>query len=284
MKTRLIGLLMVCLATLSSCSGLKCGETFTQTYNAVEYNFEVIVSYMPYVRISPLTPPDSVKGEVVLPELVEYDGHTYKVTQIGQGAFQDYKYITSIKLPAILSVIEDEAFKDCIGLRTINTPQPLSKIGKYAFDGCLQLQEFSLDASISELGEGAFHKCTSLKELNFTPTFTAIPDELCKGCVMLQKVELPSTIMTIGASAFEGCVLVKSISFDSSVQRIGVDAFKGCWATEQIRCKTPTPPECSSDSFDGIDTDIPVIVPMAHVADYQNAIGWDRFTNITGEY
>jgi len=267
---------------VSSCTTLNSGDSFNQTFDGIEYNFEVIVSKMVFVRLTPASSPEVVYGDIVIPPIAEYNGVKYIVTQIGERAFKDNTSITKVELPIQLSQIEKEAFAGCTALREINTPQPLSVIGEYAFDGCSSLEAFSLDASISELGTGAFRGCSSLQELEFTPSFSEIPDELCQGCVSLEGITLPSTIMSVGAAAFEGCISAASISIDRSLQAIGARAFAGCTAVESIRCMTPTPPSCPESTFEGILTTIPVTVPTANVEDYRNASGWNRFDHFIG--
>ena len=284
MKAKILTLLIALAAAMPSCTKLNSGDSFNQTVGGIEYNFEVIVSKMTYVRLTPVSAPSVVKGDITLPTKAEYDGVTYTVTQIGQRTFRDFTEITSVTLPKTLSQIENEAFAGCASLNTINTPQPLSVIGDYAFDGCSGLKAFSLEASISELGKGAFRGCASLEGLAFTPTITEIPDELCSGCASLKEISLPSTIMRVGASAFEGCTSARAIKIDRSLQNVGARAFSGCSAVESISCMTATPPVCFANTFDGIPTDIPVTVPMANVSDYRNAAGWNRFSNYTGKY
>ena len=284
MKTKILTFLLALIAAMPSCSKLKSGDSFNQTIGGIEYNFEVIVSKMTYVRLTPISLPSAVKGDITLPAMAEYDGVTYTVTQIGQRAFRDYTGIISVTLPKTLSQIEEEAFAGCTSLQAINTPQPLSVIGEYAFDGCSSLKAFSLEASISELGKGAFRDCASLEELVFTPTFTEIPDELCCGCISLKEISLPSTIMHVGASSFEGCTSARAINIDRSLQNIGPRAFSACSAVEAISCMTATPPVCSANTFGGIPADIPVTVPMANVGDYRKATGWNRFSNYIGKY
>ncbi|MBQ6244600.1 MAG: leucine-rich repeat domain-containing protein [Bacteroidales bacterium] len=284
MKAKILTLFFALAAVMSSCTKLNSGDSFNQTVGGIEYNFEVIVSKIAYVRLTPVSAPSVVKGDITLPTTAVYDGVTYTVTQIGQRAFRDYTGITSVTLPKTLSQIENEAFAGCTSLQAINTPQPLSVIGAYAFDGCSQLKAFSLEASLSELGKGAFRGCASLEELVFTPTITEIPDELCSGCTSLKEINLPSTIMHVGTSAFEGCTSARAIKIDRSLQNIGARAFSGCIAVGSISCTTATPPVCSANTFDGIPTDIPVTVPMANVGDYRNATGWNRFSNYTGKY
>ena len=284
MKAKIFTLLLALAAALPSCTRLNSGESFNQTVGGIEYNFEVIVSKIAYVRLTPVSDPSVVKGDITLPTTAEYDGVTYTVTQIGQQAFRDYTGITSVILPRTLSQIENEAFAGCTSLRAINTPQPLSVIGEYAFDGCSALKAVSLEASISELGRGAFRGCASLEELAFTPTITEIPDELFSGCTGLKEIRLPSTIMHVGASAFEGCASARSIKIDRSLQEMGARAFSGCFAVESVSCMTATPPVCSADTFDGIPAGIPVTVPMANVDDYRYSSGWNRFSNYIGKY
>lgn len=284
MKTKIILILAALIAGLSSCTKLNSGDRFTQTVDGMEYEFEVIVSKVAFVRLRPVSAPSAVKGELTLPHIVTYDGVKYTVTQIAERAFKDCRQITKVTLPATLSQIEREAFAGCTSLQEINTPQPLSVIGDYAFDGCSSLRAFSLDASISSLGVGAFRGCSSLEKLEFTPSFTEIPDELCSGCSSLREIVLPATIKSVGASAFARCVSAGSISIDSSLQSIGAYGFADCGSVKSISSRTATPPACPANTFEGVDPRVPVTVPMANVADYQAAAGWSRFLNYIGKY
>lgn len=268
----------------TSCSKLNSGDSFNQTIDGIEYNFEVIVSKMTYVKISPAHGPSDITGTVTIPAFGEYDGVIYAVTQIKEKAFQDYTGITSVQLPELISQIGDKAFAGCTSLTEINSPQTLSVIGKYAFDGCIALKEFSLEASISKLGEGAFRNCESLGTPKFTPTFSEIPDYVFQGCSSIEAIELPSTIMSIGKSAFEGCINVQEINMDRSIRSIGSRAFYNCSMVNKIECLTGEPPICSEDTFGLIDPDIPVTVPQAGINAYRNATGWNIFTNFTGTY
>lgn len=181
---------------IAGCSKLKAGDTFTDTTDGVEFQYEVIVSRMNFVRVVPVS--GRLSGSITIPPTVSYDGNNYAVTQVGQNAFRDCSTITAISLPKTLSIIEASAFQGCTMLETINTPQPLSEIGDFAFDGCSALKEFSLDASISKLGKGCFRGCTSLKTMKFPSSFTEIPDEAFCGCSSLDEIRCPATVMQIG--------------------------------------------------------------------------------------
>lgn len=256
MKTgiRIIGICFLAAilmaVTLTGCTKLRAGDTFTATTDGVEFQYEVIVSRMNYVRVIPAS--GRLSGNVTLPKT--------------------------------LAIIEASAFAGCSALETINTPQPLSQIGDYAFDGCRSLKAFSLDASISALGKGCFRGCSSLTTVVFPTSFTEIPDEAFYGCASLEEIRCPATLLKIGRDAFGGCSYVKEIYLDRSVQSIGAKAFAGCVSVASITCMTATPPACTADTFDGIPTDIPVTVMMSSVDSYRNTAGWNRFWNYLGKY
>lgn len=286
MKTSIKTLAMMVLLAFAStsCSKLHSGDTFTVATDSIDFQYEVIVSKMNYVRVSPVAGPNELTGDVVIPSQITYDGDLFVVTQVARNAFSNYTSITSVELPSTLSVIEDGAFQNCTSLKTINTPQPLSTIGAHAFDGCRQLEAFSLMASISTLGEACFKGCAALVDVEFPSSFTSIPNEAFRGCSSLTALDFPSTIMQIGDKAFADCTGIITVNMDRSVQILGDRAFAGCTGIEAITCLTPTPPICSSSTFEEVPADATVTVPMTNVSDYQTAVGWNHFINYIGTY
>ena len=67
-----------------------------------------------------------LSGEVVIPEVITVDGNTYPVTEIAAGAFRDCQQMTSVVIPAGVTVIGEGAFAGCSGLMVIicNNPVP----------------------------------------------------------------------------------------------------------------------------------------------------------------
>lgn len=259
MRTRIIAIMALFSMALAGCSPLNVWN-FNSSSNGVEYRYEVVVPMMNYVRITAVTPADQLTGEVVIPSTVNHDGTYYVVTQIGKSAFEGYTGITKITLPSTVSVIEEKAFKGCTALGEINTPQPLSTIEAYAFENCSSLTEFDIQASVSTLGEGCFRHCTALEHIIFPTSLNNIPDK-----------------------AFEGCTSIDSITIDRTMLSIGAKAFSGCSGVTAFTCLTPTPPAAHANTFEGMNSGIPVTVPMANVSQYQAATGWSYFTNYQGQ-
>ena len=54
------------------------------------------------------------KDDIVIPETVDYDGITYSVTSIGDGAFYYCSGLTSVTIPNSVTSIGDNAFNGCI--------------------------------------------------------------------------------------------------------------------------------------------------------------------------
>ena len=273
-----------CICLTTSCTKMLSGETFTIQSKGITYRCEVIVSHQNYVRITPVTGSDAVTGAVTLPSTVKYDGHSFIVSQVGANAFSNYTGITSVTLPATISIIETSAFRNCQALTNVNVPTSISVIGDSAFANCSQLQSFQFVTSLSSLGQACFRGCSSLASVNLPPTITAIPSDAFYGCSSITSLQLPSTILQIGDRAFAYCSSLGDIYFDRSVQTIGDSVFMGCNAVQELTCLTATPPACSASTFGTIPVDIPVTVMNSSLTNYQYAIGWNRFTNYIGTY
>ncbi len=116
----ILALVLVCLA--SSCTSLQSGQSFIGEYGGITYRYEVIVSYHNYVRVTPVSGPEAVVGAITLPSTVRYNEQNYVVSQIGANAFCGYNGITSVNIPATVSVIESAAFRNCQSMTTVDMP------------------------------------------------------------------------------------------------------------------------------------------------------------------
>ena len=71
MKTRILNIgiifcsVILFSAFITGCSKLKAGDTFTATTDGVEYQYEVIVSRMNYVRVVPVS--GNLSGIITIP-------------------------------------------------------------------------------------------------------------------------------------------------------------------------------------------------------------------------
>ena len=91
---------------------------------------------------------------------------------------------------------------------------------------------------------------------------------------------IPNSVTTINAQAFKGCIGLTSLTLPASVTSIKLAAFSGCTGLTTMTVLPATPPSLGSSVFLNVPTDIPVYVPCNAFEGYQNALGWNAFTNM----
>ena len=120
---------------------------------AQAYDFQVGVLYYNKLGSNTLnvevTAPPSGKysGDIVVPASFVIGNVTYKVTAIGDKAFQA-STVTSVTLPLEgITTIGGWAFNDCTGLTSFTLPASITSIGQRAFYYCDKLQHLYAEAS-----------------------------------------------------------------------------------------------------------------------------------------
>ena len=76
------------------------------------------------------------KGNLVIPESVSYNGNTYSVTSVGEGAFWCCTKLTGVTIPNSITSIGNQAFTYCIGLKYIIIGKNVTSIGFWVFEDC----------------------------------------------------------------------------------------------------------------------------------------------------
>ena len=177
------------------------------------------------------------------------------ITEIGEGAFEGCKNLTSVLVGNKELTVSDDAFYECTNLSYISfckesgtSVDPVygnignyaffrsgitslgdnfsvakcKKIGSYAFNGCNNLKTVNVKAT--EISEGCFDGCDNLKDAKLDcPT---IGYEAFYNCLGLETVTLSNT-KTIDDHAFELCTSLKSAPIPNSIEFIGKLAFHG---------------------------------------------------------
>ena len=183
-------------------------------------------------------------GDVVIPAEVSHDGGTYRVTTIGDYAFQSCSSLTSVSMPSVTTIGED-AFNFCEALTSVEMPA-VTTIGDYAFYYCNALTSVSMP-SVVTIGEDAFYTCSSLTSVSM-PSATTIGDYAFEYCSTLTSVEMPA-VATIGEDAFYGCSALTSIYLPASCTSIDGNPFIECGALKGIVVDEDNP---NFSSHDGV--------------------------------
>ena len=162
-------------------------------------------------------------GELNIPETVEYQGITYTVVTIKEGAFAMCSGLTgSLTIPNTITVILPYTFAGCSGLTgSLVIPNSMSYICHHAFQNCSGFTgPLTIPNSVTEISYEAFYECSG-----FTGALTL-------GC----------SIVKLDNSAFIGCTGFTSVETRASIPPyLGNNVFDGVPVT-----KLNVPYDCAS--------------------------------------
>ena len=187
-------------------------------------------------------------------------------------------------IPNSVTSIGNYAFYYCTGLTSINLPSSVTSIGYEAFGYCNDLTSIEITNSVVSIGSSAFYSCTNLTSISIGNSVTTIAEYAFYNCYGLPSVVIPNSVTTIGYEAFGYCGGLTSLTIGSSVNTISEYAFNYCSGLSTITVLAETPP--TFEIYDGVgafydvNTSIPMYVPCEALEAYQNAEGWNDFTNI----
>lgn len=150
------------------------------------------------------------------------------LASIGKNAFKNCTVLQSVTFPNSVKVIEESAYESCKALTTLVIPNTVTILGKAAFKGCEKITELTISNAISTLGASVFENCISLKSVVVPSGLTLVSDYMFKGCTALNSVTIPTTVKSIGKYAFENCVALPTIVLPDTVDTVGSAAFRGC--------------------------------------------------------
>ena len=105
------------------------------------------------------------EGDIIIPETVVLKKVAYRVTSIGECAFDCCFSLTSIVIPDSVTSIGPTAFSSCSSLTSMVIPDSVTSIGEKAFEFCTSLTSIVIPDSVTSIGEKAFDCCSRLPPL-----------------------------------------------------------------------------------------------------------------------
>ncbi|MBR5592617.1 MAG: leucine-rich repeat protein, partial [Bacteroidaceae bacterium] len=157
-------------------------------------------------------------GDVVIPDIVTYNGVDYKVTYIHHKAF--YK---------------------CSGLKSVVIPNSVQYIGQNAFQACSNLKSVTIGNGLRNSLYGAFQSCNNLSEvhinsiddwfkINFWHPFSNplyYATKLYLNGELVTDIVVPDGITEIKPYLFYNCHLTGGLVIPEGVTKIGKKTFAG---------------------------------------------------------
>lgn len=219
-------------------------------------------------------------GSVAIPSSVQYEGKKYSVTEIGSNSLNNCQTITSVTIPASVTLISEGAFNGCGKLATVAiNGVGLKKIGSWAF-AKTAITKITIPASVTEVANDVFNGCAKLAILQLGAGMSKIPANMCKGCVNLTSIDIPQNITYLGDNAFEGCNL-SVVEIPSGIKYFGWAVFKGNININKVITRIGEPSNINSDNFEqAVYSNATLYVPAGTQELYKNKDGWKKFYNI----
>lgn len=149
-----------------------------------------------------------------IPSSVTYESKPYKVTSVG-----------------------DHAFNHCGDLKKVIIPNTVKTIGKYAFEYC-SVQSVTIGDSVTTIGEMAFVFCNSLKSLTIPNSVLTIEQCAFAYTDSLAYVTIGNSVTSIGSQAFRESKGLKALIIPNSVQSLGKELCFKCINLETIKFGT----------------------------------------------
>lgn len=206
-------------------------EAMKSSYE-LKYSFDADASTATVTGISVIADVENV--DVAIPENIEHEGRMYKVTAIGENAFENNKKLTSVEIPGSVISIGHSAFYYCGSLTSVTIPNSVTTIGEFAFCNCSSLGSVTIPASVTTIGRFAFQDCSSLGSVTIPNSVTTLGSSAFEGCSGLTSVDIPSSLTMLNKSVFEGCTGLTSVTIPNSVTTIGHSAFARCTGLTSI--------------------------------------------------
>ncbi|MDE6222263.1 MAG: leucine-rich repeat domain-containing protein, partial [Muribaculaceae bacterium] len=309
-------LLLSLAATLLALPSLA--RDFTYTYEGQTLTYTVLDEDARTCEVKAGTtwpsPGNNVLGDLIIPEVAD----VYYVTSIGDYAFSDCNYLTSVTIPNSVTSIGASAFYYCSGLTSVTIPNSVTSIGGNAFGYCRGLPLIEIPGSVKDIGNSAFGDCDKLETIKVdssNPYFksidgvlfdsaattliqfpsgkaeqeyiipnsvTSIGEFAFSDCNYLTSVTIPNSVTSISNFAFVYCNGLTSVTLPNSVTSIGFCAFDCCYGLTSINSLALTPPVCRSGGIVNDYSKVDLYVPYQAVEAYKSADIWSKFDNIVG--
>ena len=256
---------------------------------------------------------DEKLNTVSIPESVAFGGVTYKVTAIGDSAFEASS-IKELTIGNSVKSIGNKAFNNCSNLTSVTIPDSVTMIGNEAFARCNLLASVTIGDSVKTIGDSAFEFCKKLESVTVPASVTSIGNEAFKYCEVLTSfnvdsnngtyssadgflyskdgrtliccpveptgsLTIPDTVTTIVDYAFKDCDDLTAVHIPVSVTYIGKEAFYGCNCLRTVDLNPETPSGSATTIGESAFAGCGELRNLT-LSDYVTSIGDGAFTSV----
>nr|MCR5643391.1 leucine-rich repeat protein [Prevotella sp.] len=231
--------------------------------------------------------PETLSGEVVIPEQVTYEGIDYPVTAVIDGECDVFSY-EYFKPRTVLSQTQ---------VTKITLPVSIKRIGWLSFQGSPCLEEVVLNEGLQEMDLRAFSECYELTTINIPSSLSALPNAVFWNCDKLTTISLHEGITSLDWEALWNTGLetltIPSTCTNLSYRTLAIPNLK----TLIMKVKEPTeiksfnsaPMNCTVFGYEDQEgvreylSNVDLVVPLGCAESYSALTPWFYCRSITEE-
>ncbi len=253
--------------------------------------------------------------KLVVPETVEYEGKTYRVTGYGYNMFMPgQNNLKSLYLPSSITYISNSAFWEAYTLEEVHItdlaawckidfqssptwyarhlflneeeitdlviPEGVKSISQNAFRR-LHIESVTLPEGLESIGDWAFSQCDNLTSITFPQSLKEIGYCAFTSCHGLKSVTFEGDVSSIGEHAFSACHSLSTIFIKGNIGELKNEQFSGLSQIQNVYCYAEVPPVANATTFQYSPIESATLhVPQVAIESYKESPGWEGFGNI----
>lgn len=231
--------------------------------------------------------PETLSGEIIIPEQVTYEGVSYPVTTIMGSYFsapQNYDALYAGSFHYSGAFTQTQVTK-------VTLPNSIKTIGDNAFSMAQKLQEVVLNEGITEIGVRAFCRCPELTTVNIPSAVGILRNGALSDCPKLISLTLKEGIECLDWYALSGTG-IETLTIPSTCKLLGYASLNiPNMKTLYVNIKEPTDikamdyndrPATMNSTVFGYDTkNVDLIVPLGCAESYMTQAPWFNCRSVT---
>ena len=207
------------------------------------------------------------------------------VKSVGRGAFDDC-HIDQLEINFNTPNFEYNSHSKSHWLYGISVEEVIFgddvvSIGNFALSA-LDVETVIIGNSVALIGSGAFAHCGTLCSVTLGCSVKQLSEHAFYECSGLEMITLPESLEVVDAYTFNGCSSLATVTIPQDVTTIGNYCFANCSSLETIYLRPIMPPRLGNTS--AIPNGVEIFVPLSSIAEYREADGWMRFSNVIQGY
>lgn len=173
--------------------------------------------------------------EIIFPDTFPYNGKEYRVTAVGESAFETNSTLEKIKFSDTMEKIENSAFYNCSELINVEFSDEIKSIGDQSFGECPKLKELVWGDSLESIGDSAFMYDEALEEVTIPASVKSYAPNVFCDCYGLKKCIFEEGSSIVGAGMFSNCHALEEVVLPEGITAIQEEAFWDCNALEELK-------------------------------------------------